>query len=515
MMTSRRVRLAALISVLGLGVSGCSSTDTATAPTADSTASAASSGSAASGFTPPAPTWKPCPGDDLAGLQCAEVSVPLDYAQPDGEKIKLAISRRPHTGSTFHGVMLTNPGGPGGSGRSVPASAANLPNKVGDTYDWIGIDIRGVGASTPNVSCIPDYDKAPQPPFKPADAAATQKWIDRVAGYSDACKKSAGFKVMQHMRTVDHAKDLDSIRRALGVEKVSYWGTSYGTYLGQVFITSYPQHVDKVVLDSVADPQKGWYQSNLDQNVSITKSYRVFLDWVAKQNAVFKLGTDAGAIEKKTYALIDKLAANPPKSGPGSSELVAALIKASYGVGYWPMSGQVLARVLTTGDVSVLSEGKDADPSDNAYAAYLGVQCSESTWPDIQTMIADAKRLAPANPLMTWSNTWLNGPCATWPVKPEPLSTVDAAAFTSPFLMINETLDGATPLSDALAVRTKFASSRLLVGKNGATHASAFSAKPCIADTIANYLSTGAVPARAAGSAPDKECEPVSALAAS
>ena len=87
----------------------------------------------------------------------------------------------------------------------------------------------------------------PQPAYQPADEAATQAWIARVAGYAQACKTSAGFPLLEHMTTLDNARDLDSIRRALGVEKVSYWGTSYGTYLGQVFMTQYPQHVDKVI----------------------------------------------------------------------------------------------------------------------------------------------------------------------------------------------------------------------------------------------------------------------------
>lgn len=455
--------------------------------------------------------WKACTDEDLKGLECADVSVPLDYANPQGEKITLAISRRAHKGSDFKGVVLTNPGGPGGLGRTVPNSAANLPNNVGDSFDWIGVDIRGVGGSKPQVSCIPDYFATPQPVFRPGDDAATQKWIERVNAYAQACKTSDGFKVLQHMTTLDNAKDLDSIRRALGVDKVHFWGTSYGTYLGQVFMTQYPQHVDRVVLDSVADPNKGWYQSNLDQNVAVTKSFRVFLEWVAKNPNMFHLGTDADAIERKTFAKIDELAAKPP-AGAGSSELIASLIKAAYGVGYWPMNGQLLDVVLNKNDLQGLDEGKDPNPSDNSYAAYLGVECSESTWPDIQTMIADARRLAPENQLMTWSNTWLNGPCATWPVPAKSLTAVDGATFDKPFLMIGETLDGATPFSDALAVRDRFASARLVEGKNGSTHSSAFSASPCVLDTIAAYLTTGDVPARAAGSVADKECPAVAPL---
>ena len=336
----------------------------------------------------PAPlTWTPCTGEELTGLQCADVQVPLDYAAPDGEKISLAISRRAHTSTDYKGVILTNPGGPGQSGRGTPVAAANLPNKIGDAYDWIGIDTRGIGGSKPQISCIPDYEQPPQPAFQPVDEAATQKWIERVAGYAQACKTSTNARVFEHMTTLDNPKDLDSIRRALGVEKVSYWGTSYGTYLGQVFITQYPQHVEKVVLDSVTDPSKGWYQTNLDQNVSITTSFRVFIEWVAKNPEMFALGTDPDTILTKTFATIDELAAKPPKDGtPGSTELTNALVKAAYGVTYWPMTGQILRQALKSKDLKGLDEGKAAKPTDTNYAGYLGVQCAESTWPDIRTM---------------------------------------------------------------------------------------------------------------------------------
>lgn len=506
MVFSRAARQLALLPVIALVGAGCTTASYVEKPPAAQSATRVA--------TPAPLSWSPCPGEDLAGLQCADVEVPLDYATPDGEKITLAISRRLHQGTDFKGVVLMNPGGPGQSGRATAAAAESLPNQVGDAFDWIGIDTRGVGASKPQVSCIPDYEKVPQPAYQPADEAATQAWIARVAGYAQACKTSAGFPLLEHMTTLDNARDLDSIRRALGVEKVSYWGTSYGTYLGQVFMTQYPQHVDKVILDSVSDPSKGWYQANLNQNVSITKSFRIFIEWVAKHDAALKLGTDPDAILTKTFAKIDDLAAKPPTGGgPGSAELVNALVKAAYGVTYWPMTGQTLQQVLTANDLKALDEGSDGKPSDNNYAGYLGVQCSESTWPDIQTMVADARRMAPDNKLMTWSNTWFNGPCATWPVKPVPLTPVDAAAFTAPFLMVHETFDGATPLSGALAVREKFPASRLLVGKNGSTHSTAFAASPCITDTIATYLSTGAVPARAPGSGGDKECKPATALA--
>lgn len=128
-------------------------------------------------------------------------------------------------------------------------------------------------------------------------------------------------------------------------------------------------------------------------------------------------------------------------------------------------------------------------------------------------MIADTRRLAPANKLMTGSNTWMNAPCATWPVKSVPLTPGrrEEDRAVPPHQRDLRPRDTA---GRGLRVRERFPSSRIIVGKNGSTHASAFAAKPCVTDAIAAYLTGGEVPARAPGNAADKECEPRTALAA-
>ena len=93
----------------------------------------------------PAITWTPCTQSDLVGLQCGSLLVPLDHADPTGPKIRLALTRRQHVGSTYRGVMLVNPGGPGASGRSLATIGDFVPGGVGASYDWIGFDPRGVG----------------------------------------------------------------------------------------------------------------------------------------------------------------------------------------------------------------------------------------------------------------------------------------------------------------------------------------------------------------------------------
>ena len=131
-------------------------------------------------------TWGPCRGAALAqaGAECGSLAVPLDHSTPQGAKITLALSRVRHTSpaSTYQGVMLVNPGGPGASGLNLALIGADVPQHAGDTYDWIGFDPRGVGASKPALSCVPGYFGPRRPPYIPVTAALERTWRDRVRG---------------------------------------------------------------------------------------------------------------------------------------------------------------------------------------------------------------------------------------------------------------------------------------------------------------------------------------------
>ena len=211
-------------------------------------------------------SWKACPAKDpvegarLKGLQCASVRVPLDYARPDGGQITLELTRARHTASRSQGAVLLNRGGPGAHGRDLPnVFKSGLPKRVAASYDWIGFDPRGVGASRPSLICDPAY----QDPGRaradtiPGDAAEERAWTARAKAYADDCARKYG-KVLPHMGTADWARDMDEIRQALGQEKLNYFGYSYGSYLGAVYTQMFPGRTDRVVLDSAGDPDAYW-----------------------------------------------------------------------------------------------------------------------------------------------------------------------------------------------------------------------------------------------------------------
>lgn len=500
--------VAAALAVLGVAVGGtvglqaparsqAAVTSTVSAPPAPVTIS-----------TPAAPTWGKCP--DLAGLECADLVVPLDYARPDGERITLAISRRRHTAAPFRGVIVVNPGGPGAAGRELASSGANLARGVGDSYDWVGFDPRGVGATRPALRCDPTYFSTRPTRYVPDSTAIQEQWIAASKAYAAACGAASG-RLLPHMRTIDLVRDLESIRLALRVPKISYWGNSYGSLLGQVYASRYPDRVERMVLDGVVDADLSWYQSNVAQNSAISAGFDAFLRWMANHHKALGVGSDPGALKARFMQRLQALTVTPAAGGKvGAAALTDVAVQAAYGVGTWAASGHSVARLLSTGDATTLVPEHSA-AEDNARAGYLAVECGETTWPSMTQMIADAQRQHPEHPLMTWSNTWMNAPCAFWPIPSQPRVSVDPGTVRAPILLVSETYDGATPFAGAVATRDRLPTARLLEGVGGTTHSSAIAGGSCVAGVVADFLESGRLPARVSGSRADQQCAPLPA----
>ena len=223
--------------------------------------------------------------------------MPLNYADPGGRKITIALSMIPATAPVAkqQGVLLVNPGGPGAPGRSLAAAvAAGLSPQVAATYDIVGFDPRGVGGSVPALSCDPGFFNGVQPNYIPANAAAEQVLIDRAKAYAADCGQQYGW-LLPYLTTVNTARDLDQIRQAFGVQKINYYAFSYGTYLGQVYGTLFPDRVRRMVLDSTVDPTGAWYQDNIEQDYAFQGRMDAFFAWTAKYDSSLSPGDHAGA----------------------------------------------------------------------------------------------------------------------------------------------------------------------------------------------------------------------------
>ena len=516
----RRIVVLVTAGCLGLGTLGAAGSAGAVSATgARATSQAANTApavatSAAGVPTAGSITWGPCRGAALAqaGAECGSLAVPLDHSKPQGTRITLALSRVRHTSpaSTYQGVMLVNPGGPGASGLNLALIGADVPKHAGDTYDWIGFDPRGVGASKPALSCVPGYFGARRPPYIPVTSALERTWRDRSAGYARECEKDAA-RLLPHMKTRDNAQDMDDIRAALGVPKLNFYGFSYGTYLGQVYATLYPSRVRRMVLDSNVDPRYVWYQANLKQDTAFELVLGAWFGWLAKFESTYQLGGTADEVRQVFYEQETALEKQPAGGKVGPAEWDDAFLLAGYAQSTWPGLGQAFASWVHQHDATQLMaawEDTDTPGDDNGFAVYNAVGCTDAPWPRSWSRWADdAWRTHRVAPFVTWPNTWFNAPCLTWPVKAGTPVTVRGGGTSA--LLIGETLDAATPFEGSLEVRRRFTHASLIAEPGGTTHAGSLLGNACVDDKIAAYLATGVLPVRRAGDQADAECAPL------
>jgi pimeloyl-ACP methyl ester carboxylesterase len=504
-------KFVAVLATAILAVGLAQSTQTATA----STTKKAPAGQPA--YTPPAIRWGPCSNATLVsrGAQCGTLVVPRDYAKPTGAKIGLAVSRVLHKTSSYQGVMLVNPGGPGGSGLIYSVLQGAIPKGAGASYDWIGFDPRGVGSSSPSLSCNANYFHGDRPPYRPTTKAIHQRWVDRSKAYARQCAQSPGAALFAHVKTTDTVKDMESLRKALGQQQINFYGFSYGTYLGQVYATQHPDRVRRFVWDGTVDPQRVFYKSNQDQDRAFQKTFDIYFRWLARNSAVYDVGSTYDQVRRtflNTQAKLDRSAAGGILGG---DELLDVFTSAGYYVYDWEDIAAAYSTYLHKGDATVLiARYQAANPTtpggDNGYAMYLGTQCTDAPWPRSQAKLdRDNWRLDQTYNYFTWANAWFNGPCAYWKYPASKPVDVDGSKVKVPILMIGETFDAATPFAGSLVTRRLFPTASLIEGKDGSTHAGSLSGVACTDDTIAAYLADGTVPARASGNQSDKVCPPV------
>ena len=485
----------------------------------------ASAGAATPGTTQvqPSITWGPCSDPNLQqfNAQCGNLSVPLDYHNPNGAQIQLAVSRIQHTSSNYQGVILTNPGGPGASGLGLdPFLIAQFQaDGYGSTtadYDWIGFDPRGVGSSVPAISCDPNYMGPDRPFYVPFTRSLLDTWLSRSRGYAQDCASQSAEQtaLLHHMTTVDSAQDMDSIRQALGQPQITYYGFSYGTYLGQVYSTLFPSHVRRLILDSNVDPRTVWYQANLDQDVAFNRNENIWWAWLAKYNSVYHLGATQQAVARTFYRTEAQLLLRPAGGVVGPDEWVDIFLQPAYYQPTWVTYAQAFSDWVNHHDAAAANEliglyqAVDSPGNDNGFAAYLAVQCTDAPWPtNWSRWSRDNWAIFSYAPFMTWANAWFNAPCIYWPAPPNRPVAINGGGIQSA-LLIDETLDAATPFPGSLEVRRLFPHSVLLAEPGGTTHAETPSGDLCVDGTIAAYLADGTLPPRNNSAPWDKTCAP-------
>ncbi|MFF9559144.1 alpha/beta hydrolase [Streptomyces albus] len=473
--------------------------------------------------------WKDCPADWglQKGVECGWVTVPLDYAKPHGKQIKIAVDRARSSGSKEErqGSLVYNPGGPGGSGLAfpnrIPAKNA-LWAKAATAYDFVGFDPRGVGHSAP-ISCADPQEWVKAPKLDPVPDSEADKRTQRKLAkeYADGCKERSGALLAQ-MTTPNTARDLDVIRAALGDKKLNYLGVSYGTYLGAVYAELFPGHIRRMITDSAVNPspRKVWYEVNLDQDVAFQTRWEDWKQWVAKHDDVYGIGSTPEKIETKWRELRATAKKTPIGGVVGPSELLGFFQSAPYYDSAWASVAAVWSAYLK-GDEKPLIEAAGPDMSDvagnkaseNGNAVYTAVECNDAQWPrDWKTWDRDNTRLHEKYPFLTWSNAWMNYPCAVWPLKQH--KALDIRTSTShPVLIIQATRDAATPYPGGVELHKRLKGSRLITEKDAGSHGITNLKNPCINERVDAYLLKGTVDAKDVTCTPHAEPKPAASAA--
>ena len=455
--------------------------------------------------------WAACPQDVATAaapypLTCAKVPVPLDYSDPDSPKIEIMISRlASEKPAQRRGVLMLNPGGPGGSGLTLSTLLASrgIPASVLDSYDVIGMDTRGIGHSAP-VSCgftVDDSYVGNVPPYA-ADAAAVTARAKIAKEVAERCAKNDHDDRLRHLTTANTARDLDQIRAALGEEKTNFLGFSYGTALGAAYASMFPDRADRIVLDSnVGD-------THLDRDgmrryaLGMEQAFPDFAKWAAKRHGSYGLGRTPAEVRKTYFELAEQLD-RTPVAGFDGALLRLATFGNLFGETQYPRMAQTWQslRDSLAGQAAPKPESppdqKALSPADNSMTVFLAVTCNDVDWPeDLRTyqrgVAEDRKRYplygaAAANIL----------PCAYWPREPaEPPVTISDEG--GQVLLVQNLRDPATPLAGGKLLREKFGDRARLVTVDGSGHGvyglSGFN--PCAMATTTDYLVDGTMPKR-------------------
>ncbi|HSF26420.1 MAG TPA: alpha/beta hydrolase [Actinomycetes bacterium] len=518
---TRPTRLAAATLALGVLLTGCSgdptgvpSPSTHTGPTGAETRPAPpASAPADDPATDPALAsyyqqtlrWASCESaSGTAGFECATLTVPVDYADPDGPTLGLAVNRLPASGPRL-GSLVLNPGGPGGSGVEYAGYAtAVVSSPVRERYDVVGFDPRGVATSDP-VRCLDDRetDVFLAADASPDDAAEVARLVELSQQLGQRCQ-ARNPEVLAHLGTEDVARDLDVLRAALGDDDLHYLGKSYGTFIGATYAEMFPWRVGRLVLDGALDPRSTSAEINLGQAKGFEVAFSAFLaDCLGKRTCPLT-GDEADARAQ----LADFLAAVDRRPLPaGDRQLTQALavlgvVFAMYDEVFWPQLRSALKAGLSGDGRPLLGladayadRGTDGRYGSNQNDVIYAVNCLDRPEPDGPEQLAAAQPgFEKASPLFGAYIAWSSLPCHYWPVKAESAPGALRAAGAAPILVVGTTRDPATPYVWAQGLAEQLDSGVLLTYE-GDGHTAYRRGSDCVDSAVDAYLLKGETPA--------------------
>ncbi len=442
----------------------------------------------------------------LAGLECATLAVPVDPADADGETLDLAVARYPSTGTESEriGSLVLNPGGPGGSGvEYLTNSASMFPASLTDRFDLVSFDPRGVAASTP-VHCVDDEtkDESLSGDLTPDDEEELQRALDEQAEFREGCEQRSG-ELIEHMSTADVAADLDQLRAALGDEQLSYIGFSYGTSIGAVYATLFPERVRALVLDGSVSPSADTEAQLTAQAQGFDRTFASFVD-ACDADAQCAIGPDSAATIDQTRA---RLESSPVvvDTGSGRRELSSdlfdlAIATALYDTTLWGTLATSIADIDDGGAAALLTlvdrqTGREPDGSyDNSSDAQTMVSCADTTErPSVDEATDASERIAASSETFGGLTAFGTFSCLDWPMAANPLPTITGTG-SAPVLVVGTVGDPATPYEWSEQMSAALEGSVLLTYE-GDGHTAFLRGGSCIEQAVVDYLVDLVLPA--------------------
>lgn len=443
-------------------------------------------------------------------LQCTHLAVPLDYAKPDGDTIKLGILRRPakNRGERI-GALVINPGGPGAAGLSTAASLADANDTLADRFDFVGFDPRGVGSSEPTVECLTDQemdeeratdDELDVSPEGVAKQDAESK------EYAQKCADNTehGTAMLANIGTRDVARDLDVLRSALGDEKLTYLGFSYGTRIGSTYAETFPENVRAMILDGALDPSQTPVDEVVAQGAGFQKAFDDFVAWCVGQDDC-SLGEDKGKALRQFHDLIRPLGENPAEAAGGRrlsyEDARTGVVRALYSEQLWEHLNTGLnelkqndgATLMQLADL-YLERGPDGTYS-TTQDVFTAVRCVDDprvTDPDVALQVnREYKEAAPflddGNPPAAVLDS-----CAYWPVPNTSEPHVPNVPGLPKVLVISTTGDPATPYDAGVALAKGLGGG--LLTYEATQHTVFLQGNDCVDEAGATYLTDLTLP---------------------
>ncbi|MER8068509.1 alpha/beta hydrolase [Streptomyces sp. NPDC094034] len=508
--TRRLFRITATAFVAaGLLISGCSSGGSSS----EASSSGGDSGSGAVSIDPAALkkyydqklTWRAC---GVPGFECATLKAPLDYTKPDGTRIDLAVSRKKATGPGKRlGSLMVNPGGPGGSAIGYLQAYAGIgyPAQIRAQYDIVAIDPRGVARSEP-VECLTgkEMDAYTQVDQTPDDQAEIAKLAASFKKFAQGCEKRSG-AVLPHVSTVEAARDMDIFRTALGDQKLSYVGASYGTFLGATYAELFPKRTGRLVLDGAMDPSLPARELNRDQTAGFETAFRAFAEDCVKQSDC-PLGTKSAAdVSNRMKTFFTTLDAKPVPTGAsrplGESLATTGVIAAMYDESAWPQLRQAVGDAMKGDGAALLSlaDSYYERDSDGSYAnlmyANSAVNCLDlpPAFSSPEEVTQALPSFEQASPVFGKGLAWASLNCTYWPTKATGSPHRIEAKGAAPIVVVGTTRDPATPYKWAQSLASQLSSGTLLT-YNGDGHTAYGRGSDCIDTAINTYLLEGTPP---------------------